>query len=250
MSIILVYFTRLNYFRMRESKTMILRKKCEAEFEVVTVHSHSDFAVHSDGELLRNIQEGCSDCFSLLFRRYFREVYALAYKILRDRAEAEDLLQEVFLAIHLQQRRYDSERGSVRTWILQFAYFKALLRRRYLGIRNFYKQEELQETVESFAWSHPAERFGMNQSEWSRLVETGFGSLTDKQRRTIGLVHVEGYTLQEAADAQRESLASTRNYYYRGLKTLRTFLGTYPRTVEGGEGISCLDPRTLRYHER
>jgi len=228
----------------------ILRNKCETELAVATIHAHSEFAVHADGELLSNIQEGCSDCFSLLFRRYFREVYALAYKILRDRAEAEDLLQEVFLAIYVQQRRYDRERGSVRTWILQFAYFKALLRRRYLGIRNFYKQEELRETVESFAWSHPAERFGMNPSEWSRLVETGFGSLSDKQRRTIGLVHVEGYTLQEAAEAQRETLASTRNYYYRGLKALRTFLGTYPPAVENGKRVSCLDTPLLRYHER
>ena len=229
---------------------MTLQNKCETELAVATVHAHSEFAVHADGQLLSNIQEGCADCFSLLFRRYFREVYALAYKILRDRAEAEDLLQEVFLAIHLQQRRYDSERGSVRTWILQFAYFKALLRRRYLGIRNFYRQEELRETVESFAWSHPAERFGMNQSEWSRLVEAGFGSLSEKQRRTIGLVHVEGYTLQEAADAQRETLASTRNNYYRGLKALRTFLGTYPRAVENGKALSCLDTAALRYHER
>lgn len=165
----------------------------------------------------------------------------MSYKILREPAEAEDLLQEVFLAIYLQQERFDSARGSVRTWILQFAYFKALLRRRYLRIRNFYKQEEFQEAADTRVSSHPAERFGLNQAEWSWFVEKGVGSLTDKQRRTIELVHVEGYTLQEAAEAQRETLANTRNYYYRGLKALRSFLQTNPRPQLAGE-VQLLGP--------
>lgn len=213
-----------------------------------TIHTHANSGAFSDEELLGNIQAGCTDCFAILFRRYFHPVYALAYRILRDRAEAEDLLQEVFLAIYLQQKRFDSSRGSVRTWILQFAYFKALLRRRYLRIRKFYKQEELREATESLVWSHPAERFGMSQAEWTRFVESGVGSLTDKQRRTIGLVHVEGCTLQEASDAQGETLANTRNCYYRGLKALRAFLNTGPRVVDGGEGVRWLDPSgALRY---
>jgi len=40
----------------------------------------------------------------------------------------------------------------------------------------------------------------------------------------IELVHFEGYTLQEVSEIVRESLANTRNYYYRGLKALRSFL--------------------------
>jgi RNA polymerase sigma-70 factor (ECF subfamily) len=197
--------------------------------------------VVSDDELLANINAGCADCFASLFRRFFRPVYAMAYKILRDRAEAEDLLQEVFLAIYLQQKRFDSSKGSVRTWILQFAYFKALLRRRYLGIRKFYKQEELREATEPLEWPHPAESFGLNQSEWLRFVERGVDSLTEKQRRTIKLVHVEGYTLKEAAEAQGETLANTRNCYYRGLKALRIFLGTNPEASEAGSEVGLLD---------
>lgn len=165
----------------------------------------------------------------------------MSYKVLRDRAESEDLLQEVFLAIYLQQERFDSSRGTVRIWILQFAYFKALLRRRYLRIRNFYRQEEFEEASETRMLAHPAEHFGLNQSEWIRFVERGVGNLTDKQRRAIELVHVEGYTLQEAAAAQRETLANTRNCYYRGLKALRSFLLTNPR-VQQSEEVPLLDP--------
>jgi RNA polymerase sigma-70 factor (ECF subfamily) len=106
-------------------------------------HENHGF-LESDDALLREMCSGCTECFSMLFHRYCRGVFSIANRILRDPREAEDILQEVFLAIFQQQEKYDASRGSVRTWILQFAYFKALVRRRYLRIRNFYKQEELQ----------------------------------------------------------------------------------------------------------
>jgi RNA polymerase sigma-70 factor, ECF subfamily len=184
-------------------------------------HEHLDTA--ADEELLRNIGQGCTECFALLFRRYCRSVFAVSFRILRDRAEAEDILQEVFLAIHLQQERFDPARGNVRTWVLQFAYFKALLRRRYLNIRNFYKSEELTE-VREVRRTHPSELLGMSAGEWARYVETGIGSLNAKQRQVIELVHFHGYTLRETSEIAGETLANTRNYYYRGIKALRRFL--------------------------
>jgi len=88
----------------------------------------------------------------------------------------------------------------------------------------------------------------MNQAEWTQFVESGVGSLTEKQRRTIRLVNIDGYTLQEAANAQGETLANTRNYYYRGLKALRAFLNRSPQVVDSGEKLRWLDPSgALRY---
>jgi RNA polymerase sigma-70 factor (ECF subfamily) len=197
-------------------------------------HEHRQFLV--DEDLLSNISQGCSDCFALLFHRYCRQVFSVSFRILRDRAETEDILQDVFLAIYLHQERFDPTRGSVRTWILQFAYFKALVRRRYLNIRNFYKQEEVSEArhsrrVPSF------ELLGMTATEWTRYVETGIATLTAKQRQVIELVHFEGCTLQEAAENARESLANTRNYYYRGLKALRLVLKTRSALEKTNESI-------------
>jgi RNA polymerase sigma-70 factor, ECF subfamily len=176
-----------------------------------------------DDQLLNNIRQGCSACFGELFHRYCRQVYSVAFRILRDRSETEDIVQEVFLEIFLQRERFDPTRASLRTWILQFAYFKALLRRRYLNVRNFYKQEEISETTE-IRRNQSTHAFGMTSAEWARFVESGIAILNPKQRQVIELVHFEGYTLQEAAENVRESLANTRNYYYRGLKALRDFL--------------------------
>src|SRR5882724_4642432 len=144
----------------------------------------------SDEGLLCCVGEGCADCFVLLFQRYCRPVFSVSFRILRDRSEAEDLLQEVFLAIYLQREKFDPSRGSVKTWILQFAYFKSLLRRRYLKIRNFYTQEELVESHE-FRRRRPSELVGLSSAEWTRFVESGIAALNPKQRQVkIGRAHV------------------------------------------------------------
>lgn len=187
----------------------------------MSLHEHCDSL--ADDVLLRNIGQGCTDCFALLFHRYCRQVFSVSFRIIRDKAESEDVLQEVFLAIYLQRERYDPSRGSMRTWILQFAYFKSLLRRRYLRIRHFYDVEEVSESRE-LRGDEGSNLGGMNAGEWARYVETGIAALGVKQRRVIEMVHFEGYTLQEASEVLRESLANTRNLYYRGLKGLEEFL--------------------------
>lgn len=185
------------------------------------VHDHLETL--ADGELLQSVNQGCMDCFALLFRRYCRQVFSVAFRIVRDRAEAEDIVQEVFLAIYQQQEQFDPTRGNVRTWILQFAYFKALLRRRYLHIRRFYNSEEVAE-VRDMRRNGPSQLLGMTATEWARYVETGISALGAKQRQVIELVHVQGYTLREISELLGETLANTRNYYYRGIKALRNFL--------------------------
>jgi RNA polymerase sigma-70 factor (ECF subfamily) len=197
---------------------------------------HEHVEPRPDDELLSNIKQGCSTCFEQLFHRYCRQVYSVAFRILRDRAETEDIVQEVFLSIFLEQERFDPSRGSMRTWILQFAYFKALLRRRYLNVRNFYKQEEISETTD-IRRNQRTETLGLTSAEWARYVESGIAMLNAKQRHVIELVHFEGYTLQEVAEKLRESLSNTRNYYYRGLKALRDFLVVRTAVKKAKEGV-------------
>jgi DNA-directed RNA polymerase specialized sigma24 family protein len=134
--------------------------------------SHEHLDRFSDDVLLERVGNGCEECFALLFHRYFRQVFGPAFKILRERSEAEDILQEVFLAIFLQRERFDPAKGTVKTWILQFAYFRSLLRRRYLRVRNFYRHEEVVESQQIRAGSSECIA-GMNRSEWTRFVESG-----------------------------------------------------------------------------
>jgi len=63
-----------------------------------------------------NITHGCEECFDQLFLRFFQALLSMTTKIVRS--EAQDLVQEVFLAIDEQRERFDSAKGSIRTWVL------------------------------------------------------------------------------------------------------------------------------------
>jgi RNA polymerase sigma-70 factor (ECF subfamily) len=92
------------------------------------MHSSQDC---SDADLMRRIADGSEQALDALHGRFARQVFAMAAQAL-DRATAEDIVQEVFLAVWRKADRYDPERGTVRAWLLQSAHYRILneLRRR------------------------------------------------------------------------------------------------------------------------
>jgi RNA polymerase sigma-70 factor, ECF subfamily len=154
----------------------------------------------------------------VLFGRYCRMVLTIGWKILRQSSDADDLVQEVFLSVLLRGNTYDQTKSSVKTWIAQLAYFTALTRRRNLYAK---KTVALEEALSS---SGDLQVFTLRASEQVQLVDECLAALNPRQRRTIELIHFEGYTLMETASVLKESLANTRNQYYRGMKSLRARL--------------------------
>lgn len=170
-----------------------------------------------DAALIQSLQSGGEESFDILFARYWKLVFAIAWKILRQRSEAEDIVQDVFLAIYQRSDRYDPCRASVRTWIGQFAYYKALVKRKALHATSATNLDELKEFESGLL------RFGASDGvlERATFVDQCLAVLSPRQRRTLELVHFDGYTLTEVATILKQSLANTRNHYYRGLNALR-----------------------------
>ncbi len=170
-----------------------------------------------DETLMQRLQAGETDALAALFDRHYRLVLTVAHRILRDRAEAEDLMQEVFLEIFQDAHKYDASRGSVKTWVLQYAYHRSLNRKRYLRLRGFY------ETPRKAAPRTERPNV-MSLSEWRSAISTAAEQLTEKERQAVHLTCLEGLDLKEAAGRLGESLPNLRNHYYRGLKKLRSLL--------------------------
>ena len=199
---------------------------------------HEHAGLLTDEALLHNVAHGCEGCFDLLFLRFFRPVLKLAHKIIRDRSEAEDVVQEVFLAIHEQRERFDPSLGSARTWVLQFGYYKALKRRRYLSKRQFYdKHAHLDDDHCDALVAQP--EFIQRSVESKELVEQALASLTAGQRRVVEMLHFEGHTLREISQMQGRELAGIRNSYYRGINALKLFLGGGVRRSEDKARVSA-----------
>src|SRR5215831_12913830 len=81
--------------------------------------------VPRDEDLMRQIAGGSAEALGLLHRRFARLIFGLAVPTL-DRAAAEDLVQDVLLAVWRNAGRFDPERGTVRSWVLQIAHFRLL----------------------------------------------------------------------------------------------------------------------------
>jgi len=97
----------------------------------------------SDEALICRVSAGDLDALASLFQRYARIVRGVAYRVLKDTSEADDLLQDIFLLVHRLCETFDSSKGSARFWILQMTYRRAISRRRYLTSRHFYTHLDL-----------------------------------------------------------------------------------------------------------
>ena len=179
-----------------------------------------------DEVLITRVQIGDREALSLLFRRYAIRVRNVGQRILRDKAEADDLVQEAFLYIQRKSTLFDSSKGSARSWIIQVAYTQALLRRRELKSQGFYTSgiRDSSPEIELHTSSH---------AEYDNTLEGLFGrtcwrkvmdALTHEQKETLKLHFFEGYTFAEIAEKLGQTHANVRNHHYRGLEKLRKHL--------------------------
>jgi RNA polymerase sigma-70 factor (ECF subfamily) len=171
------------------------------------------------------------EALASLFRRYAGVVRRVALRVLKDPAEAEDLLQDIFVLIHRLCSTFDSSKASAQFWILQMTYRRAISRRRYLDSRHFYTQVELDD--ESFQVAEPGTGHFADPVD-SILAELDlqkmFGTLSEDQQKTLRLHFIEGYTLDEIAKMLGQTKGNIRHHSFRGLERLRKqiFAGKLP----------------------
>lgn len=183
--------------------------------------SYADLLKLSDELVMQELQAGNADAFAVVFRRYHRLIHVTALRILRDAAEAEDATQIVFLEIYRNAVQFDPLKGSLKVWLLQYAYSRSVNRRNYLLRRYAYNHVDLTAVDETEGFWSPKR---LQLQETSRLTTEALSSLPDSQRQTIELFFFEGLTLKEIASRKKETYSNVRHHYYRGLEHLRAHL--------------------------
>jgi RNA polymerase sigma-70 factor (ECF subfamily) len=176
--------------------------------------------IQTDGDLLARVGSGSKEALSVLFRRHQRTVLNVAWRILRDRAEAEDLRQEIFLLLFQKAKMFDATKGTAISWILQIAYRRAIDRKRYLAFREHYDALPLkEELVES---KH--QQLFVDEIYARTMLNELQQHLSADQQQTLELHFSEGYSLREIAEKTNQTLGNIRNHYYRGLERLRSIV--------------------------
>ena len=189
-----------------------LHSGCEPAADAVAPRS-------SDEELLALCQSGDDHALAELFDRYARLVLTIGFRALKDHAEAEDLVQEVFLHIHERSRNYDRAKGTGRTWIVHVAYCMAFDRRAYLARRGFYSGTNISAHQETLREQSRLED-QISTQLCGEQVHREFQELTEKQRTTLELHFFAGSTFREISEQMGETLENVRHHYYRGMERL------------------------------
>src|ERR1700745_2762004 len=101
-----------------------------------------DLSSLGDEELLALMQRGEARAFEQVYDRHANVAFSLAYRMCGSRNAAEDVVQEAFLSIWRSGARYDSARGSVRTWILGIVHPRAIAARRRATVHDRRRAED------------------------------------------------------------------------------------------------------------
>lgn len=163
--------------------------------------------------LLSRLARGDKGALGPFFDLHAGLVTGMALRILRDLADAEDVVQEVFLQAWRQADRYDPERGTPEAWLVTMTRTRALDRLR----RRAARREE----------SESALPIGtlLPKDETAFSVREALETLSADQRRAIELAYYGGLTQSEIAAALGEPLGTIKTRMRTGMIRLRELLG-------------------------
>jgi RNA polymerase sigma-70 factor (ECF subfamily) len=174
----------------------------------------------SDEELMCRIQARDQQGLDLLYSRYSKLVFGIALRVLNDKSEAEEVVQEVFFTTYQKAPQFDPAKGSGKTWLIQIAFSRARDRRSHLMRRGFYSGTDIDSLDDTLPGEDNIEREVGLRIDFASLL-SAFEDLTQMQRTTLELFYFQGLELREISERLNEPLGNVRHYLYRGLERLR-----------------------------
>ncbi|HET7288213.1 MAG TPA: sigma-70 family RNA polymerase sigma factor [Pyrinomonadaceae bacterium] len=154
-----------------------------------------------------------------LYDRYDRILFGLLMRILNNREEAEDVLQEVFLQVWRKAADFDEGRGRPFTWLVTLARSRGIDRLRTLASRERVAEAGAREVSEISDAATDALK-----SEQRGLVSDALAKLPDEQKRTIMLAYFDGLTQSEIATRLGAPLGTVKTRMRTGMIRLRELL--------------------------
>jgi RNA polymerase sigma-70 factor, ECF subfamily len=175
-----------------------------------------------DAKLMQRVAEGDRAAFAKIYDRFSRPLYATAVRILHDSAEAEDILQEVFLTLWEKSPDFNQQRGSAFSWAVTLTRNRSIDRIRMRKRRGTLLNESLPEDFGYAGQSEAATSTAELESKETAIkVRTAVMNLPEEQQKALQLAFFSGMTQQEIATKLREPLGTIKARIRRGLLKLR-----------------------------
>jgi len=169
-----------------------------------------------DQQLVESALNGDRQAFQRLLQSCLPNVLNLAYRMLNDRAQAEDLAQEVMLKVWKKLDTYDASKAKLSTWIYKITANLCLdqLRRK--------REDQLDEDYD--APTHAAQHQDLYDKQIRAQVDDVLSDLPERQRLALVLFHYQGHSLQEIAQIMECSREATESLLSRARRSLKISL--------------------------
>jgi RNA polymerase sigma-70 factor (ECF subfamily) len=173
-------------------------------------------------ELLRRVARGDRGAFEQVYALVSAPVYGVVLRIVRDRAQSEEVTQEALVEVWRAAARYDRERGSAMAWVMTIAHRRAIDR-----VRSAQAGADRESRAARMDVHRPFDEVAESvaarlEQERLRRCLTG---LTDLQRESVTFAYYGGYSYREVAELLKVPLATVKTRMRDGLIRLRDCLG-------------------------
>ena len=175
-----------------------------------------------DGQLVELVAQQDAGALEALYDRYGRAAYSLARRILTEETLAQDVVQEVFLSLWRDARRFDAGRGTVATYLLSMTHHRAVdVVRREENLRRWRTSDEGLELAPD-----PKARVEdeVEVSERRAEVRAALKDLPDPQRQALLLAYFGGYTQREVATLVGVPLGTVKTRMAAGMRKMKEAL--------------------------
>jgi RNA polymerase sigma-70 factor (ECF subfamily) len=184
---------------------------------VVTPKDSSE--VSPDAMLVHQFLQRDVDAFEQLYDRHSRIVYALVLRIVQQASTAEEVVQDVFLQLWRNAKRYDTKRGPFVPWLMAVARNRALDHLRLKGERQRRREDQTEELPPVIDF--PQFEKALDEKRRAERVRAVMDSLNPQQKKAIELAYFEGLSHTEIAETLKEPLGTVKSWIRNGLLRLK-----------------------------
>ncbi len=184
--------------------------------------SYAEQTSLTDVQLWQATQQGQTNALGVLYDRHASLVYGIAFKVLGNSQEAEDLTQDIFIKL-IDGSSYDPQRGSLRTFLAILTRSRALDRvRSQQRERQRQRKNQSQVLQESLYSSSSIDK--LFQQEQNQDVRSALAQLSEQQQQLLRMSYYDGLTQSAIAERLNLPLGTVKSKVRRGLLKLRQVL--------------------------
>jgi RNA polymerase sigma-70 factor, ECF subfamily len=185
----------------------------------LSVRGSKAYRAQRDSQLVALVAQGDATALEALYERYGKAAYSLALGILTDQSLAEDVVQEVFLSLWREARRFDPARGTVATYLLSMTHHRSVdVVHREENLRRRHGPEEALALAAGQASDLEDE---VEFAERRIQMRAALAALPEPQREALMLAYFGGYTQREIASLAGIQLATVKTRMAAGMRRLK-----------------------------